>query len=396
MDTRTATLIIRYKASDGTWQRAASIRGANGRIRPGYASINGKVLQVKEFQYQVRFYENRKLRYRPAGKNAAAAEALRDRIEKQYSVKAAAKAVGVKVEIEEDRKTLSGSAVAYIRDAEQRGASEAAEQARQVTDEFMRVVHKTYLDEVGRDDVFRFHSALRKRGCEERTVANKHQRMISWLRFSGFDTGILPPRPKYEEQLPTIYSLDEISTLLANADPRMAIVIRMGYLLGLRDQELQHAEFRDIDWSEKTFRVQGKAQWRFTPKSWEQRDIPLFENLWSELKAWQKLHPKQTLILATRSGKPDGKLLRSLKRLALRAGLNCGTCRGCKGAIRECEEFTLHKLRRTFITAMLRNGFDLRTVQSWAGHKDIQSTMRYLRPASAKDVQDKLNRKIEW
>ncbi len=45
---------------------------------------------------------------------------------------------------------------------------------------------------------------------------------------------------------------------------------------------------------------------------------------------------------------------------------------------------------------LLRDGFDLRTVQSWAGHRDIESTMRYLRPASAKDIQDKLRRKIEW
>lgn len=140
---------------------------------------------MQEYQYQVRFYENRRLRYKPAGKKATAADALRDRIEKQHSVKAAAEAVGVRVETVEERETLSGSAAAYIRDAEKRGANEATEQARLVSAEFMRVVRKTYVDEITRDDVFRFHEALRKRGCEERTVANKHQRLISWLRFSG-------------------------------------------------------------------------------------------------------------------------------------------------------------------------------------------------------------------
>lgn len=53
--------------------------------------------------------------------------------------------------------------------------------------------------------------------------------------------------------------------------------------------------------------------------------------------------------------------------------------------------FTLHKFRRTYITALLRNGIDLRTVQVYAGHKDIASTMRYQRPASAKEAQAKLN-----
>jgi integrase len=358
--------------------------------------INGAEAQVREFQYQVRYYENRKLHYRPAGKKAAAADAMRDRIEKQHSVKSAAEAVGVKVEVEGDRRTLSGSAAAYIRDAQKRGAAEAAEQARLVTAEFTRVVRKTYLDEITREDVFRFHEALRKRGCEARTVANKHQRLISWLRFSGFDTSKLPPKPRYEEQLPTIYTRDEVSTLLANADGRMSLLIRMGYLLGLRDQELQHAEFRDINWSENTYRVRSKPKWEFMPKTWEQRDIPLFEDLSAELKERQEQQPGQSLILGTKSGTPDRKMLRSLKLLAKRAKLNCGRCDGCKGKNKECQEFTLHKLRRTFITAMLRNGFDLRTVQSWAGHRDIQSTMRYLRPAGAKEIQDKLKKTIEW
>ena len=56
----------------------------------------------------------------------------------------------------------------------------------------------------------------------------------------------------------------------------------------------------------------------------------------------------------------------------------------------------VEKREITRTTAMLRNGFDLRTVQSWAGHREIQSTMRYLRPASAREIQDKLKRKIEW
>ena len=64
-------------------------------------------------------------------------------------------------------------------------------------------------------------------------------------------------------------------------------------------------------------------------------------------------------------------------------------------AARECQEFTLHKFRRTYITTLLRSGVDLRMVQAYAGHKDIASTMRYLRPASAKEAQAKLNG-IEW
>jgi integrase len=395
VNTRTATLIIRYKDAFGTWKRAAAVRGANGRIRPGYAHIGGREEPVEEYQYQIRYYEDRKLRYEPAGTKAGAADALRDRIEKRVSARAAAEDAGLKVEAEETRKTLLVTAAAYIRDAERRGAMEAAAQARNVRDEFLRTVRKTYVDEITRDDVFRFHETLRNRRCSDRTVANKHQRLTSWLRFAGVDKTILPPVPRYEERLPTIYDRDQISTLLANADSAKRVMILLGLKLGLRDQELQHAAFGDLDWTEKTFRVQGKPKWGFRPKTWEQRDIPIPDDLLTELKTWKKGRSDRELILGTVTGRPNGKLLLALKTLARKAKLNCGHCTGCKGKNRQCQEYTLHRFRRTYITTLLRNGVDLRTVQAYAGHKDISSTMRYLRPASAKEAQAKLNA-IEW
>jgi site-specific recombinase XerD len=48
------------------------------------------------------------------------------------------------------------------------------------------------------------------------------------------------------------------------------------------------------------------------------------------------------------------------------------------------EDFWLHKLRATFATRGLRSGVDLRTVQMWMGHTDLESTMRYLKPNRGK------------
>jgi integrase/recombinase XerD len=47
----------------------------------------------------------------------------------------------------------------------------------------------------------------------------------------------------------------------------------------------------------------------------------------------------------------------------------------------------LHKFRATFATHALQGGIDLRTMQSWMGHTDLASTMRYLRPARGEKVQ---------
>lgn len=105
--------------------------------------------------------------------------------------------------------------------------------------------------------------------------------------LSKIDKVILPPVPKYEVKLPTTYDRDQISTLLANADAKKRVMIFLGLKLGLRDQELQHAEFGDVHWMDRTFRVQGKPKWGFRPKTWEQREIPIPDDLLIELKIWK-------------------------------------------------------------------------------------------------------------
>jgi len=51
-----------------------------------------------------------------------------------------------------------------------------------------------------------------------------------------------------------------------------------------------------------------------------------------------------------------------------------------------CDYWFLHKYRSTFAIAHLQAGVDLRTVQQWMGHKDLASTMRYLKYARGKGV----------
>ena len=53
------------------------------------------------------------------------------------------------------------------------------------------------------------------------------------------------------------------------------------------------------------------------------------------------------------------------------------------------KEFDLKTFRSTYATGMLRRGFDVRTVQHWMGHKSLETTMRYLAPAT--DDHDVLN-----
>jgi integrase/recombinase XerD len=55
------------------------------------------------------------------------------------------------------------------------------------------------------------------------------------------------------------------------------------------------------------------------------------------------------------------------------------------------DDFWLHKFRSTFATRCLWAGVDLRTVQQWLGHSDMESTMRYLKTSRSVKVREKVN-----
>ncbi len=395
MESKSITLMIRFKDSDGTWKRRPAARGANGRVKPGHALINGIVVAVKDWTFDLRYTVDRKTVYVPVGDSAAAADAKRQQFEIKSAVKAQAKEAGIQVIDAKEGKTLRATAAAYIDNKLKCDFKEAAAQAMLVSAEFLRVAKCTRVDEVTQDDFFRYHEWLRKNQCGDRTVANKHARLASWLRFGGIDPKQIPPKPRFEEKLPDMYSSEQTRALLSAADPDMRILILIALKCGLREQELMHVEFRDIDWENKTIRIRAKPQWEFMVKTWEQREVPVPDDVLSALKKWRKKLANQSLILGNKRDEPKTHMLRSLKRLAHRADLNCNKCDSCL-AQDACGEYTLHRFRRTYITTMLRglNG-DLATVQRYAGHKDLASTMRYLSPQSAPEAQAKVNA-IKW
>ena len=85
-----------------------------------------------------------------------------------------------------------------------------------------------------------------------------------------------------------------------------------------------------------------------------------------------------SLVFPTAGGNPKLDFLDGLKAVAERAKLDKA-------------DFWLHKFRATFATWSLWAGVDLRTVQQWLGHSDMESTMRYLKPSRSQQVREKVN-----
>jgi site-specific recombinase XerD len=84
------------------------------------------------------------------------------------------------------------------------------------------------------------------------------------------------------------------------------------------------------------------------------------------------------LVFPTSGCNPKLDFLDCLKAVAKRSGL-------------KEDDFGLHKFRATFATRALWEGVDLRTVQLWLGHSDMESTMPYLKPSRSQQVRQKVN-----
>jgi integrase/recombinase XerD len=138
----------------------------------------------------------------------------------------------------------------------------------------------------------------------------------------------------------------------------------------------------DIQFSKCTVRVTHKPDRDWTPKAYKEREIPIPECLIASLKGAKAKHGGCPLVFATSGCKPKKDFLDCCKAIAKRAGLNP-------------DQFWLHKFCATFATWTLWKQVDLKTVQSYLGHSDRESTMRYLKPAGPDQVRETMNSVFE-
>jgi integrase len=198
--------------------------------------------------------------------------------------------------------------------------------------------------------------------------------------------------------MPEIYTDKELNALFDSVtSPRESLLYRLLLQTGVREQEAMYLEWNDIHTETKVLKLQSKVKrWGFRLKDSEERELPLSDELLERLMAYKQEHAGSSTLIFPKDRKPDGHMLRTLKRQARAAGLNCGRCDGCLGKSKECERWFLHKFRATFCTKMHRNpDIDLRTLQAMMGHSDLASTLRYLRPAENVQTQALINR-MKW
>lgn len=151
-----------------------------------------------------------------------------------------------------------------------------------------------------------------------------------------------------------------------------------------------HGCWSDIDFTSGVWAIKAKPDLSFTLKDHEERSVPLPDRLIADLEGRRLLRPKDRLLFPTARGGPDGYFLRRLKRYALGCALNCGSCVNKRGlrcdAHPVCKGIELHKFRKTFAFLQHESGVSARTLMSWLGHSDLETTLGYLAIADVRSA----------
>jgi integrase len=355
------------------------VLSANGRIRPDWVVVNGAEERHPEGSYYLEWREGAKRVRLSIGKDAATATARR--MQKEAELNAKNNGIEVVLANGNGQRSFGAAVTEYLEETKLTKKAKTHAAYSTALAYFQESCHKLFLHEIERRDLLKFSAFLRdEKEQSPRSIYNKFENIMTFLKAQGI-RGLVGKNdwPRFTEEEPEIYEQEELDKLFAACSDEERLWYEFFLMTGMREQEVMYTYWCDINLKQAIVRVTHKPDRGWTPKAYKEREIPIPSNLVESLRARKtKANKACDLVFPTAGCNPKLNFLDDLKVVAERAKLNK-------------DNFWLHKFRATFATRCLWAGVDLRTVQQWLGHSDMESTMRYLKPARSEAVRDKVN-----
>ncbi len=246
---------------------------------------------------------------------------------------------------------------------------------------FLASCRKATIQQVTREDLLAFKTyckTIKKQA--DGTIYNNFLNVMVFFKWANHPTGIKtddwPKKPKPD---PEEYTDEELEAMFRVADAEERLILKSFLFSAMREGELAHLTYGDVDFRDSLWRVRVKPQWRWKLKTEAaQREVPVnpkhTEKIQERMKAKGKKPPD--LVFPNGNGEPDGHLLRIVKKVAKRAGL-------------DTDEVYCHKFRSTQITRWLQEGCSPTDRVRWVGHENLDTIMIY---AAKVDLRNKHKR----
>jgi integrase/recombinase XerD len=377
-----AHLYIRVRMTDGKYFTSKPAFTKNGRIRTGFALVKKSPKEFPSYTYVLRHANT----WETIGTDPSLALAALDR--KNHDIKS----VNLGIKPRETASSNSGSrsklkaaCADYLDEVKANKKHKTLDTYRYSLAYFQESCTKVYLDEVERKDMLDYKVFLRDKGLSQRSICNRFKHVLMFLRSQGITELVRKTDfPDYTLNEPEIYSPEDLSAFFAACDPLEKVCFQFFLCTGMREKEVAHTFWTDVNFSEGTVKVSAKEQYKWNPKAYKERTIPVPDSLLAALNSIKPSSPKG-LIFCNSAGSPKRDFLMDCKAIAERAGF-------------KREDFFDHRFRATFASMHLQAGVDIRTVQSWLGHSpsSIGATMRYLQPARGAAARAKANATFQW
>jgi integrase/recombinase XerD len=359
--------ILKQIKSDTGWKLVAIPRNKKG----GYDWES-----LPDGRYYIDFYQRGKRKREAAGRTAT--EALEAVRRKKHTLEG--NALGIEVEEEESkRRAVHIAAKHYLASIEALKKPNTHRKYKAVIDRFVEFLPPNAdPKKISRDDLTDFMVVLKnKHKLDNNTVIHQMVIVAQFLKRYGKagatkDIGL----PERMVSLPKEYSDGDLKKFFDACTTAERVMFSTFLFSGFREQEVVHLCWPDLNFNLNMIRVTAKPDLGFWPKRWEEREVPVPKPLIELLRGHLRQGNSRFVFPSPKGNREQNMLLRC-KAIAKRAQL-------------DETKFDLKTFRSTYATRMLRAGFDVRTVQHWMGHRSLETTMRYLAPAS--DVHDRLNK----
>jgi len=167
--------------------------------------------------------------------------------------------------------------------------------------------------------------------------------------------------PKRPQRIPDLLTREEVhQILLCCTNKKHHAMLCTCYGAGLRVSELVSLEVRNIDSDSRVIHVkQGKGA--------QDREVPLGDSLLQELRSyWHNYRPRKLLFYGIQIDQTLS--ISSAQKMFMRS----------KAHSQISKHGGIHSLRHAYATHQLNAGMPLHCLQRALGHKNIQTTMRYI------------------
>lgn len=374
MANRTVQLYKYIKLPDLGWRYSKAVFYPNNRLKPHAVMTQDGEQTIKDGYYCLSY--NRK--WEPVGNDPA--EAHRLLMKKRGELLTVANGGSV-VQVEPKvAGTLKAAFEAWLQDKEDGGAHKDTVDAKKlVAKEFQASCRVKTLAAVTKQMCQQYLVAgLKKQGNEGRTRFNKFLHLRQFLTFHKLELLTTADAPPYTTDDPIALEDEELELFWKVVPPHKKAMYMMLLECGLRKQEIQTLRWVDlIGGNEPHIKIQERPEWKYIPKLHHCRDVPIAdEELWALLMR-KKMLSKSVLVFSTKSGKPLTHLWDDTQALFRKTGVDMAKAHP-------------HCFRATFCTTLLRQNVPMPDIMKVMGHKDVQSTMRYMAVLQKKDLHAKM------